>query len=166
METNVVIYFVAALIPLAVGFVWYNPKVFGSAWMKAAGVTEEQVQGGNMALIFGLAYLFALFIALTLGGMTIHQTNVFALLFSEPGFAEAGTEANTYFNDFMSKYGGKHRSFGHGALHGALAAFLFAMPVIATNALFERKGFKYIAINAGYWIAAVTLMGGVICAYL
>ena len=45
---------VAAVSALVVGFIWYNPKVFGNAWMKAAGMTDEQVKGGNMAKIFVL----------------------------------------------------------------------------------------------------------------
>ena len=49
---------VAGISALVVGFIWYNPKVFGGAWMKAAGMTDEQVKGGNMAKIFGLALLF------------------------------------------------------------------------------------------------------------
>lgn len=32
---------VAGVSALVVGFVWYNPKVFGNAWMKAAGMTDE-----------------------------------------------------------------------------------------------------------------------------
>ena len=43
---------VAAVSALIVGFIWYNPKVFGNAWMQAAGMTEEQAKGGNMAKIF------------------------------------------------------------------------------------------------------------------
>ncbi|HRN41812.1 MAG TPA: DUF1761 family protein [Vicingus sp.] len=31
--------------------------------------------------------------------------------------------------------------------------------------MFERKGFKYIAINSGYWIITLGLMGGVICQF-
>jgi hypothetical protein len=31
--------------------------------------------------------------------------------------------------------------------------------------LFERRSWKYIFINAGYWILTLTLMGGIICAY-
>jgi len=43
-----------------------------------------------------------------------------------------------------------------------MAGILFALPILATNAMFERKSFKYIAINAGYWIITIGLMGGVI----
>ena len=44
---------------LVLGFVWYNPKVFGTAWMKGLGLTEEDLQKGNMAVTFGIAFLLA-----------------------------------------------------------------------------------------------------------
>jgi hypothetical protein len=54
MEMNWIAIAVSALLPLVVGAIWYNPKVLGKAWMQASGVTEEQVQTGNMLVIFGL----------------------------------------------------------------------------------------------------------------
>ena len=53
VEIKIYMIFVAALIPLAIGFIWYNQKVFGTAWMKEAGVTEEKMNNANMPLIFG-----------------------------------------------------------------------------------------------------------------
>ena len=44
--------------------------------------------------------------------------------------------------------------------------FLVAMPVLSTNALFEQKSFKYVMINAGYWIVTMALMGGLINAWV
>ena len=35
---------IAALIPLLVGFIYYNPKVMGNAWMKETGLNEEQLK--------------------------------------------------------------------------------------------------------------------------
>ena len=32
----------AGLIPLLVGFIWYNPKVFGTAWMNVNGFTDPE----------------------------------------------------------------------------------------------------------------------------
>ena len=49
----------AALSTFIVGFIWYHPKVFGTVWMKAEGLTEEQLKNGNMAKIFGLSFVFA-----------------------------------------------------------------------------------------------------------
>ena len=57
---------------------------------------------------------------------------------------------------------GSFDSFKHGAFHGAEIGLLVAMPLMVTNALFERKNFKYMAINLGYWIITLMLMGGVI----
>ena len=48
-----------------VGALWYGP-LFGKAWQRAAGVTDEQVRGGNMALIFGLAFAFEWVVSLML----------------------------------------------------------------------------------------------------
>lgn len=50
----------------AVGMVWYT-VLFGKAWQRASGMTEDKTQGANMALIFGLSFLFELLIATMLG---------------------------------------------------------------------------------------------------
>ena len=59
METNFLIFALAALIPLIMGFIWYGPLLFQNAWMKQLGFTEESLKGGNMALIFILCYVFS-----------------------------------------------------------------------------------------------------------
>jgi hypothetical protein len=65
----------------------------------------------------------------------------------------------------MDNFGTDFRTFKHGMLHGAIAGLFFMLPILATNAMFERKGFKYIAVNAGYWILTLMIMGGVICQF-
>ncbi len=52
------------------------------------------------------------------------------------------------FADTLAIYGNDFRTFKHGMLHGTIAGIGLALPVIAVNALFERRSFKYIAINA------------------
>jgi hypothetical protein len=69
------------------------------------------------------------------------------------------------FTDVMTAYGSEFRTFKHGVLHGAIAAIGFAMPIIGINALFERRGFKYIAIHTGYWILTLMIMGGILCQF-
>ncbi len=58
---NFIAVLVAAIVPLIVGFIWYNPKVFGTAWMRSIGVNnpDEMKAGPNMALVFGLSLLFS-----------------------------------------------------------------------------------------------------------
>ena len=49
----------AALCGFVVGGIWYGP-IMGKRWMVAVGLTEEEVQSGNMALIYGGAFAFSL----------------------------------------------------------------------------------------------------------
>jgi len=163
IEFNLVTTAVAALMPLVMGFIWYGPLLFKNAWMKEVGFTEDSMKGANMALIFGLSYVLSFLMAFILQTVVIHQFGTQSVLFGEPGFAESTGEAFTYFQDFMTTYGDRFRSFGHGALHGAMVGLFIALPIMGTNAMFERKSFKYVLINVGYWTITLALMGGILC---
>ncbi|NJO13814.1 MAG: DUF1761 domain-containing protein [Rhizobiales bacterium] len=49
----------------AVGALWYG-VLFSKPWQRAAGLSNSQVQSGNMALIFGLTLAFEMLIGLVL----------------------------------------------------------------------------------------------------
>lgn len=164
MPTNSWMFLVAALIPMIVGAIWYSPKVFGTKWMKINGFTEEGLSKGNMPLIFGLAYFFSIVLGLGLSGMVNHQTSVYQLMV--PEVQVAGSSAETMFKELMATFGNHHRNWGHGALHGGMAAILTALPLIAINSLFERRGAAYILIHFGYWFVTLTAMGALLCATL
>ncbi|MEY8870732.1 DUF1761 domain-containing protein [Meridianimaribacter flavus] len=159
MEINFLALLAAAVSALIIGAIWYNPKVFGTAWMKAADMTEEKIQGANMAKIFILAFIFAFLLAFALQFLTIHQTGALGMVGGDPSLAKPSFEA------FMADYGTAFRTFKHGALHGTIAGIFIALPILGTNALFERKGAKYIFINAGYWIVTMAIMGGIVCGW-
>ena len=150
----------AALIPTIVGFIWYNPKVFGNAWMKAADMTEEKMKGANMAVIFGVSIILSIMLSIQMNFVSIHQHHV-ANLF----VGSESAETTAYFENFMALYGEMHRTWTHGLAHGFAAGLFFALPVLGTNALFERKGFKYILVNVGYWTVTLMAMGAVICQF-
>ena len=130
----------AAIVPMIVGFLWYNPKTFEPAWMNSIGMTKEKQAGGNMAIIFGVSLLMAFILTLPL----------------------------SYFVNHPSQFGGEPSgdTFGHGAFHGVFTAILIAMPIIANKALFEQRSFKYFLINFGYWAVTLGLMGGILDAAL
>jgi hypothetical protein len=151
------------LIPLAVGALWYGP-IFGKAWMHEAGMTDEKIKGANMGLIYGLALLFSIMYAVGLLPVVIHQMHVNSSLLNQQ-VDVAGSDAHAYLADYMMKYSKEFRTFGHGAFHGLLTGIFVILPVLGTNALFERKSWKYILINVAYWTICAMLMGGVICAY-
>ncbi|MEP0191740.1 MAG: DUF1761 domain-containing protein [Erythrobacter sp.] len=62
---GIAVIFGGAIAFFVVGAIWYG-ALFGKAWQQAAGLTDEQVESGNPALIFGLCFLFELLIAAVL----------------------------------------------------------------------------------------------------
>ncbi len=162
---RVMILLIAALVPMIVGYIWYNKKVFGSAWMKAADLSEEKMRGANMVLVFGFTYLLSFFAAFAIQFMVIHQYHLYSILANEEGMKDSNSELSMLVKNFMEKYGQNFRTFKHGAFHGTLGGITLALPIIGINAMFERKGFKYIAIHAGFWIFCMAMMGGIICQF-
>ena len=132
----------ATIVPMIVGFLWYNPKTFEPTWMKTIGMTKEKQAGGNMAIIFGVSLLMAFILTLPLSYFVNH-----------PSHFQFGGEASG-------------DTFAHGAFHGVFTAVLVAMPIIANKALFEQRGFKYFLLNFGYWVVTLGLMGGILDAAL
>lgn len=56
-EFNVWAVLVAAVSGFVLGGLWYSPMLFGRAWQREAGLTDEQLQGANMGLVFGLSFV-------------------------------------------------------------------------------------------------------------
>ena len=165
MNINFLAVLVAALVPMIIGFIWYNPKLLGTAWMKASGITEEKIKTGNMAVIFGVSFLLSFMLSFFFQSMVIHQMHFGSMLFGTT-FQDPNTEIGAMFKTIMDQYGTAYRTFKHGAFHGVLSGVFIVTPIIAINALFERKGFKYIAINCGYWIITLMIMGGILCGWM
>jgi hypothetical protein len=165
MEVNLLLCLLTGLIPLIIGFIWYNPKVLGTAWMKSINMTEDDMKGANMVLIFGLTYLFGCMISMALYPMVIHQMGFMSSLEGEVGIHDKATEISKYAQQYYDTYGTRFRTFKHGVFHGVLASLFIALPIIGILGLFERRSFKYIAIHVGYWIITLALMAGVICQF-
>lgn len=127
---------IATLIPMLLGFVYYHKALFGKAWMASLGMTEEDIQKGNMGMIFGVSLVCAFLIA-------------FFVVFNVNGPGQEGV--NREFDTFK-----------HGMGHGLILSILFVVPIMITNGLFERKKWKNLLINAGYWILCLMIMGGIL----
>ncbi|MBP9925833.1 MAG: DUF1761 domain-containing protein [Cyclobacteriaceae bacterium] len=65
-QLNYLAVLVAALSTFLIGGLWYSPAVFGKAWMKENGFTEEGMKGGNIVKIFGVAFILGLISAVNL----------------------------------------------------------------------------------------------------
>jgi len=157
MNINFLALLLAALSTLVVGFIWYNPKVFGNIWMKEAGITHEDGKDFNMIKIFGLSVVYAFLISFVLQMNVIHQFGALGMVGGDPSIAKPSYAA------FMADYGTAFRTFKHGALHGFMVGLFMVFPVIGTGALYERRSFKYVMVSSGFWIVSFMIMGGIIC---
>jgi hypothetical protein len=157
MNINFLAILFASLSTLVIGFIWYNPKVFGNIWMKESGLKEEDMKDFNMIKMFGLSIVYAILISLLLQVIVIHQFGALGMIGGDD------TKALPSYNAFMADYGTAFRTFKHGALHGFMTGLFLVFPLIGTNALYDRKSFKYVLVTSGFWTVCFTVMGGIIC---
>ena len=124
----------ATLVPLVIGFIWYNPKVAGGIWMRANGFTVEGMRGGNMALTLLAAAVLSFFLA----------------MFVQHNVTGTGQDEARYI------------TFKHGMFHGTILTIMTALPFIGTTALFERRGWNWLLVHIGYWWITLMVMGGIL----
>lgn len=159
MNINFLALLLAALSTLVVGAIWYNPKVFGTIWMRETGTSmDPNFSKSKMIGMFAMSVFYAFFISFLLQVIVIHQ-------YGALGMINADTKkALPSYNAFMADYGNAFRTFKHGMFHGFFAGLFFALPVVGTGALYERRSWKYVLVSGGYWVVSCIIMGGIICA--
>ena len=62
-EVNYLAVLAAAVATFVLGGLWYSPALFGKAWQREAGVSDEKMKSANMAMIFGLTFVLSLIAA-------------------------------------------------------------------------------------------------------
>ena len=131
-EPNLVAVLVAALLGFVVGGLWYSSLLLGNQWMKVAGVTEEQINGGNKAKIFGITFVALLIMSYCLE------------MFIGPSTASAAN------------------AWAMGAFYGFLTGFGWIFFAFVVVGVFELRSWAYMFINGGYWVVTMTLMGAIL----
>ena len=58
-EVNWIAVGLCAFGSLALGGIWYSPMLFGKAWQRAAGLSDDELKSGNMAIIFGTTFVLS-----------------------------------------------------------------------------------------------------------
>lgn len=99
---------VASLAGFVVGGIWYGP-LFGKAWMKETGTTEEDIKQSNMAKTYGITWVLTLIIAVNLG-FFFNDPSIGASegalygFFTGFGFIAMGIAVNALFEGKSAKY--------------------------------------------------------------
>lgn len=157
---NIYSLLVASFASLLIGFVWYNPKVFGTIWMRETGIKSDADKKPNMVKILLIHFVCAFFMAILLQFLVVHQFGAFGMIGGKVD------KALPSYTAFMADYGTAFRTFKHGALHGAMTGVLFVLPLFGITALYEGRSFKYVLVTSGYWVISLAIMGGIICAWI
>jgi Protein of unknown function (DUF1761) len=165
MNLNFLVILSTALIPVIVGFIWYNPKVMGTIWMREIGGNPHEGKEIKMVPILIANLIAGVFLAAGLVSLVIHQQAIYSILANEASMKDPSSPLSQYVADFMSKYGSNFRTFKHGALHGFLAAVMLILPAVTVTSLWEQRSWKYIGLTFAYWAITLMLMGGIICAF-
>lgn len=128
---------VAGISAFVLGGVWYSPALFGNAWMSENRMTVEDVKKGNATKIYGIAFILSLLMAV----------NLAMYLADTPAECTGNCSQKT--------------DITWGAIAGFLSG-IWPFCGIAIVGLFEHKSARYIFINGGYLLVALTLMGAII----
>ena len=129
-EINLLAVLLGALAFFVVGMIWYG-VLFGKVWQREAGLTGEQMAGGNMPVIFGLCFLFELLIALTLGHQFARSDpSIRGIMMISTGYAIGLMIPATGINYLFQRRSGKlfaidagHFLFGMAAMGGVFLLF-------------------------------------------
>lgn len=69
---------IAAVVNMAIGTVWYMPKVFGDVWQKEVGLKPKDMRPDTMLKAMGISFFSYLLVALTIGYVYLRFAMVFA----------------------------------------------------------------------------------------
>ena len=111
---------VCGLASMALGGIWYSPMLFGKAWQRETGLSDERLAGGNMAAIYGLAFLLSLAAAYVFGMFLGREMGLW------PSVA-AGAAAGLFWvaAAFGINYLFERRSLGHWLINGGYHTLQF-----------------------------------------
>ena len=76
---------IAALSAFALGGLWYSPLLFGKAWQREAGLSDEQLAGANRLRTFGVSFLLCLLAAIAFSMVITPEAGFFMAFHSGVG---------------------------------------------------------------------------------
>ena len=127
---------IAAIVSFIFGAIWYGP-LFGSIWQKHSNITQNQMKSGDFYFIFGLTFVCLLVMAM---GMM---------------------DSIKQLRDWEKQ----SKKWQDGALLGIYLGLIFILPSMSINALYSKKSWIVLAIDASYQILCLIIMGSIIGQY-
>lgn len=130
VHINIWAILLAVAVNMILDFVWYAPQFLGSEWMKMNGLTKKQTQENRTMPIL---------IMLVLAFIEAYVLRHFVV----------------YVGNFYPTYSATSVGF----LTGLWAWVGFVLPVMGANYMFAQRRKKLLAIDIGYYLVALPVMG-------
>lgn len=124
----------ATIAAFAIGALWYSPVLFSRVWQREAKLSDEDISGANMPMLFGTTFVLAAIQAILFA----------AIVQGTLATAEADPE------------------FGDTLIFALVVGVGWVATSFATGYLFERRSFTLWLINAGYNVALFLAFGLII----
>ena len=159
-ESNWYILFLTAFLPLIIGYIWYHPKVFGERLAKISGRDLSEIGVTNNLKRALSLYGFGVLISYLILVLSVHQVAPHLLFFGEPLMTDPNYEAHAFLQNFLEQFGDRHRSFGHGAIHGFETGLFASLTTLGFAAFAEGQSLKKSWIHIGFWVLTCTILGG------
>jgi len=133
---NYVAIVVSAVLLWVLGAIWYSPALFAKPWMEILGIKKEEGKKSGLMLGMVASFIGDLVLSFILAHI-ISWANAF-------GFA-------------TSAFG-----FGNGCVMGVLMWIGFIEAPNLPQGIYEGRPLELFAINGGYWLVGLFLVGGLL----
>ncbi len=133
---------VAAIVNMALGFIWYGP-LFGKYWIRLMGITPEQMEKGKVEMkkkmwrIYGMTFV---------GSLLMSYVLVHSIIFAGSYLGVAGISA--------------------GLMCGFWSWLGFIFPVTLSSVFFEGKSWRLFILNNGYYLTVLLVMGAILASWM
>ena len=164
MDQKMIVNLCAALVPLVLGAIWYNPNLLGKLWGSA--LNTSPLSPAKLAITVLLTFVAGYYIARSLSPIVIHQNGLHGMLAGDPDLQNKSSALSIMYQTLMDKYGRNYRTFKHGAWHGLFIGLYLILPVLVVVGLWENKKVSWILIHASFWTLCITIMGGIVCQFM
>ncbi len=120
-ELNWVGILLCGISSMVLGALWYSPLLFGKSWQRGAGLTDEELARGNMALIYGGAFLLSLAAAAIFALLVEHRHGI--LSWTLAGAAAGALVAAAFGINYLFE----RRSLSQGLINGGYHLLQFTL---------------------------------------
>ncbi len=161
MKLNLINYALISVLPLLIGYFWYiRNKVIAGVFKLDHEVMSLTPSIGKVVWL----YLSSLALCFGFVNLVIHQVGFYELFFTD--IMMGSEEAVQITQDFLSKYGDKHRHFMHGVFHGAILSVFLALPFISLFGFLQKLSTKELFYHSSYWLITCMLTCGLIAEFV